>query len=47
MKWLREPLFHFLALGAGLFLLFAVVAGQDNDRGDRITVSGAQVEMSP
>ena len=45
MKWLREPLVHFLALGAGLFLLFAVVGGSDNDRTDRITITSAQVEL--
>jgi len=44
-KWLREPLVHFLALGAGLFLLFALVGGGDDERTDRITVTSAQVEL--
>lgn len=45
MRWLREPLVHFLALGAGLFLLFALVGGSDEDRTDRIEVPAAQVEL--
>jgi hypothetical protein len=45
MKFLREPLIHFLALGAGLFLLFALVGGSDNDSTDRITITSAQVEL--
>ena len=45
MRWLREPLVHFLALGVGLFLLFALVGGSDGDRTDRIEVSAAQVEL--
>ena len=45
MKLLREPLIHFLALGAGLFLLFALVGGSDDDRTDRITVSTGQIEL--
>ena len=39
-KVLREPLLHFLVLGAGLFVLFGVVGGPTEraagpDRGDR------------
>jgi hypothetical protein len=45
MRWLREPLVHFLAVGAGLFLLFALVGGSDGDRTDRIEVPAAQVEL--
>jgi hypothetical protein len=45
MKWLHEPLVHFLALGAGLFLLFALVGGSDEGRTDRVLVSAAQVEL--
>jgi hypothetical protein len=44
MKWLREPLVHFLALGAGLFLLFALL-GDSSGRDDRVVVSAAQVEL--
>ena len=45
MKWIREPLLHFLALGAGLFVLFAVVGDSEEGERDRITVSAAQVEL--
>lgn len=45
MKWLREPLFHFLAIGAGLFLLFGLVGGAGENRTDRIEVSAVQVEL--
>ncbi len=45
MKLLREPLIHFLALGAGLFLLFALVGGSDDDLTNRITVSSGQIEL--
>jgi hypothetical protein len=45
MKWLREPLVHFLALGAGLFLLFSLVGGVEEDSSDQIVVSAAQIEI--
>jgi PPIC-type PPIASE domain len=41
---LREPLLHFLLLGAGLFVLFGVVGGPAEERPDRIVVSAAKVE---
>ena len=41
--WLREPLLHFLAAGAAIFLLYRVVAG--GEEGPReIVVSEAQIE---
>ena len=41
--WLREPLLHFLVAGAGLFLLFRIVSGEQ--QGPReIVVSEARVE---
>ena len=45
MKWLREPLVHFLALGAGLFLLYGLVGGAEEDSSDQIVVSAAQIEV--
>ena len=45
MKWLREPLVHFLALGAGLFLLYGLVGGTEEDGSDQIVVSAAQIEI--
>ncbi len=43
MKLLREPLVHFLILGAGLFLLFSMVGDSGNPPADRIVVSVGQV----
>lgn len=45
MNWLREPLVHFLALGAALFLLYARWGGSGERRDDRIMVSTAQVGL--
>lgn len=44
MKLLREPLVHFLVLGAGLFLLFNAVDDSEGDRSDRIVVTSGQIE---
>ena len=41
---LREPLLHFLVLGAGLFVLFGAIGGPADERPDRIVVSVAKVE---
>lgn len=35
MKLLREPLVHFIALGAGLFILFSIVGNPAEDGGER------------
>jgi hypothetical protein len=43
-KVLREPLLHFLVLGAGLFVLFGAVGGPTEERPDRIVVSAAKIE---
>ena len=43
-KILREPLLHFLVLGAGLFLLFGLIGGPAEQRPNRIVVSAAKVE---
>jgi len=43
-KILREPLLHFVVLGAGLFVLFGVVGGPAEERPDPIVVSAAKVE---
>jgi hypothetical protein len=42
-SWLKEPLLHFLLLGAALFLLFRVVGG-DREAPKEITISEARVE---
>jgi hypothetical protein len=43
-RLLREPLLHFFALGAGIFLLFALIGDSDESRPDEITVSVAQID---
>jgi hypothetical protein len=42
-KVFREPLFHFLLLGAGLFLLYALVARDDGQAPERIVVTEAEI----
>ena len=44
MKLLREPLFHFLLLGAGLFALFGLVDDSEGQRTDRIVVTTGQIQ---
>jgi hypothetical protein len=41
-KFLREPLFHFLVLGAGLFMVYSVVNGPVSVPADRIVVDETQ-----
>ena len=43
MKLLREPLVHFLLLGAGLFMLFSVVGDSSGTGSNSIVVSTGQV----
>jgi hypothetical protein len=40
----REPLLHFLVLGAGLFVLFGLVGTPSEAPKDRIMVSAAKIE---
>ena len=44
-RLLREPLLHFLLIGAGLFLLFEVSQEQIPDAPDRIVVSPGQLQQ--
>jgi hypothetical protein len=44
MKWHREPLFHFLALGVGFFLLYGAVAAPVREA-DVIDVTAGDVEQ--
>jgi len=41
---MREPLLHFLLGGAGLFLLFNIVADSDRASDDQIVVTSGQIE---
>jgi len=45
VKILREPLLHFLALGLGLFVLFALVRSDDPELRNEIVVTQARIEQ--
>jgi hypothetical protein len=45
LKWLREPLLHFLLLGAGLFLLYGKVGGSANGTGTSIVITSGRIEQ--
>jgi len=45
MRWLREPLLHFVALGALIFGAYALVSKNDAGRTDQIVVTQAQIAM--
>ena len=42
-RFLREPLVHFIVLGAGLFLLYGYVGGAMPERADQIVVSESEL----
>ncbi len=42
--WLQEPLLHFLLIGAVLFALFYQVADPEEETGNRIVISEADIE---
>ena len=44
-KWLKEPLVHFILIGAGLFLLFNFTNGPAGDKPNRIVITPGQVEQ--
>ena len=44
MKWLKEPLFHFLLIGAGLFLLYGLQTDENALRPDQIVFTEAHVD---
>jgi hypothetical protein len=41
-NWLKEPLLHFLLLGAGIFVLYGWIAGVDEFRSDEIRITSAK-----
>ena len=45
MKLLREPLLHFLLIGAGLFLLFRVASKDPSQQTGKIVVTSARIEQ--
>ncbi len=44
MKFLREPLFHFLLIGAALFGVYRLMNGAAKEKGDSITITADQVK---
>jgi hypothetical protein len=45
MKWLREPLVHFLFIGAALFVLYEFVGKQDTEDPERvITITAGEID---
>src|SRR5262245_821277 len=45
VRWLREPLVHFLLLGAGIFALASLVGDPAGGRAERIRLGPAEVEL--
>jgi len=43
-QWLKEPLFHFLVIGAGLFLLYGVTAEETQDEETRIEINTVRAD---
>ena len=43
-RWIKEPLFHFLLIGAGLFALYYFTADPDAGRPNRITVAQTDID---
>ena len=44
-KLLKEPLIHFLLIGAGLFLLFGLTRAPGGDASNRIVITASEVEQ--
>lgn len=43
-QWLKEPLFHFLLIGAGIFLLYGVAADEPKEDPKRIEITTAEAD---
>jgi len=43
-RWLKEPLFHFLLIGAGLFMLYGWQTDDDALRPDQIVITEAKID---
>ncbi len=43
-QWLKEPLFHFLVIGAGLFLLYGVTVNEPEDEETRIEINTVRAD---
>lgn len=45
MRYLREPLLHFVLIGAGVYLLYAAVGNENTDNERRVTVTAEEVAV--
>ncbi|MBT8076685.1 MAG: peptidyl-prolyl cis-trans isomerase, partial [Gammaproteobacteria bacterium] len=43
-RWLKEPLLHFLLIGAGLFMLYGWASDEDAGRPDQIIFAETEVD---
>jgi len=45
IRWLKDPLFHFLLVGAGIFMLYGWQADDDDLRPDQIVFTDAKIDQ--
>jgi peptidyl-prolyl cis-trans isomerase C len=45
IRWLKDPLFHFLLIGAGIFILYGWQADDDAVRPDQIVFTEARIDQ--
>ncbi len=45
IRWLKEPLFHFLLIGAGLFLLYGLQVDETTEQPNRIVLSESDIDQ--
>jgi peptidyl-prolyl cis-trans isomerase C len=45
IRWLKDPLFHFLLIGAGIFMLYGWQADDDALRPDQIVFTDAKIDQ--
>ena len=43
-SWLKEPLFHFLLIGAGIFLVYGLTANESEDEVNGIDITAARAD---
>ena len=43
-QWLKEPLFHFMFIGAGIFVLYGLTANEPIDEESRIEISSVRAD---
>lgn len=45
IRWLKDPLFHFLLIGAGIFMLYGWQADDDTEGPDQIVFTEARIDQ--